>query len=68
VTLPTKEAQQSIKFALARAGRETAVIVNRLSGGTSAAEVPPVLFTVTIGLEATIAELPCSCARQLNTL
>lgn len=46
MTLPTKEAQQSIKFALARVGRETAVIINRLSGGTSAAEVPAVTTTL----------------------
>lgn len=39
VSLPTSEAQRSIKFALARAGRETAVIINRLSGGSAAAEV-----------------------------
>lgn len=38
MSLPTNEAQRSIKFALARAGRETAVIIDRLSGGSAAAE------------------------------
>ncbi len=44
VSLPTKEAQQSIKFALARAGKETAVLINRLAGGTAAAEVDALLL------------------------
>lgn len=40
VTLPTAEAQQSIKFGLARArsGKDTAIIIDRLSGGVAASE------------------------------
>ncbi len=42
VVLPTREAQQSVKFALARIGTENAVVISRLVGGSAASEVRPV--------------------------
>lgn len=41
--MPTREAQQSVKFALARIGTENAVVISRLVGGSAASEVRPPL-------------------------
>lgn len=38
MVLPTKEAQQTVKFALARIGNQNAVVISRLVGGSAAAE------------------------------
>lgn len=39
VELPTREAQQTVKFALTRIGNVNAVVISRLAGGSAAAEV-----------------------------